>query len=344
MYNQIIKDDINFIFEELSSLYNLYNLNNSNILITGGTGFFGKSILNFLIFLRHTKKINVNIILLTRNKNNFLINYPQYNQKFINFIEDDIRTFKYNFNNIDYCIHAASSTSKKMEIENPKEIFSIVYDGTYNIIKIANNSNIKRMLFVSTGDVYGKKLCNDKKSYIETDKCSPISYYGKAKKISEEILLESNIDVSIARCFAFVGPYLDLNAHYAVGNFIRDVINNDDIIIKGDGKPLRTYLYMADLVIWLFAILLKSKNKSIYNVGSSKEISIYELANKVANAANNYYGKIKVLNESNYLTSDYYIPNNYKIINELGVKENYTLDNAIKRTLEWNITNGGKYE
>ena len=99
---------------------------------------------------------------------------------------------------------------------------------------------------------------------------------------------------------------------------------------------------MADLVIWLFAILLKSKNKSIYNVGSSKEISMYELANKVTNAANNYHGKIKVLNESNYLTSDYYIPNNYKIINELGVKENYTLDESIKRTIEWNLSIGVK--
>lgn len=60
---------------------------------------------------------------------------------------------------------------------------------------------------------------------------------------------------------------MNLNIHFAIGNFIKDAMENRDIIIKGDGRPLRSYLYTADLVIWLLTMLLKSENKSIYNVG-----------------------------------------------------------------------------
>ena len=121
-------------------------------------------------------------------------------------------------------------------------------------------------------------------------------------------------------------------------------LDNSNILIKGDGRPLRTYLYTADLVIWLFTILLNSKNKSIYNVGSSKEISITNLAKKVAKSVNNYTGNIKILKESNYnYPTPKYIPDNSKIIEELKIKENYTLDNAIKRTIEWNFMNRNIY-
>ena len=107
-------------------------------------------------------------------------------------------------------------------------------------------------------------------------------------------------------------------------------------MIKGDGRAYRSYLYAADLAVWLLAILLKSENKSIYNVGAGGGISIYDLAKKVAKQNNNYTGKIKVLTEANYnYPAPKYIPNNEKIIKELGVKENYTLDNAIKRTIEY---------
>ena len=134
---------------------------------------------------------------------------------------------------------------------------------------------------------------------------------------------------------------MNLNIHFAIGNFIKDAIENRDIIINGDGRPLRSYLYTADLVIWLLAILLKSENKSIYNVGGRNGISIYDLAKKVSKQVNNYTGKVDILTKSNYnYPTPKYIPNNKKIIKELGVKENYTLDEAIKRTIDWNLTQG----
>lgn len=339
MFNNIILDDVKLIFNKLKNIVDLSKLSNSNILITGGTGLFGKSILNFLIYIR--KYYNFNITILTRNKYDFLFNYPNYNLDFINFINGDIRSFNSD-KEYDYIIHVATPASDKLERENPNEMYSIILDGTKNIINIAKKMNVKKLLFTSSGAVYGEQY-ESIKSFKESYSGSPITYYGKAKKMSEELLLDSNINVSIARCFAFVGPYLNLNIHFAIGNFIRDVIQNKNIIIKGDGRSLRSYLYTADLVIWLFTILLNSNDKSIYNVGSSNEISIYNLAKKVSNLVINYTGNIEVLTKANYsYPTPKYIPNNSKIIEELKVKENYTLDESIKRTIEWNLSIGVK--
>lgn len=339
MFNKIILEDAEFIFNQLKILADLSKLYDSNILITGGTGLFGKSILNFLINIR--EYYNFHITILTRNKYDFLINYPNYNSNFIRFINGDIRNFNCD-EKYDYIIHAAAPASEKLEKENPDEMYSIILDGSKNIINIAKKMNVKKLLFTSSGAVYGEQY-ESIKSFKENYSGNPITYYGKAKKISEELFIDSNINVSIARCFAFVGPYLNLDIHFAIGNFIRDVIGNKDIIIKGDGRPLRTYLYTADLVIWLFTILLNSKDKSIYNVGSSAEISIYDLAKLVSNSIDNYTGDINVLTKPDYsCPTPKYLPNNTKIIKELGVKENYSLDDAVKRTIEWNLFVGVK--
>ncbi|TXJ61009.1 NAD(P)-dependent oxidoreductase [Brachyspira aalborgi] len=336
--NRIIEEDTNFIFTQLKNIVDLSKLNNSNILITGGTGLFGKSILDALIFMHNFYEFKITV--LSRNKNNFLFNYPKYNLEFINFISGDIRNFDCKRQDFDYIIHAATPASAKLEEENPKEMYSVILEGTKNIIDIAKDMNVKKLLFTSSGAVYGEQY-QSIKSFKEDYQGIPITYYGKAKKISENIFLNSNINVSIARCFAVTGPYLNLNIHFAIGNFIKDAIENRDIIINGDGRPLRSYLYTADLVIWLLAILLKSENKSIYNVGGRNGISIYDLAKKVSKQVNNYTGKVDILTKYNYnYPTPKYIPNNKKIIKELGVKENYTLDEAIKRTIDWNLTQG----
>ncbi|PPS21347.1 NAD-dependent epimerase/dehydratase family protein [Brachyspira murdochii] len=337
MIDNILLEDNHFIFNQLKNLTDLNKLNYSNILLTGGTGLFGKSILNFLMYIRQYYSFDITI--LTRNKYSFLFDNPDYNTDFIHFINGDIRNFNSD-KEYDYIIHAAAPASEKLERENPLEMYSIILDGTKNIINIASKMNVKKLLFTSSGAIYGEQY-ESIKSFKENYYGNPITYYGKAKKISEELFLTSNINVSIARCFAFVGPYLNLNIHFAIGNFIRDVIQNKNIIIKGDGRPLRSYLYTADLVIWLFTILLNSENRSVYNVGSSYEISIYDLAKKVSNLGINYTGNIEILTKPNYnYPTPKYIPDNSKIIEGLKVKENYTLDESINRTMEWNLSIG----
>lgn len=333
--NKILQEDLNFILEKLKNNIDINRLKDTNIFITGGTGLFGKLFLETFLFFNYTLDTNIRITVLTRNYDKFISNYPQFINNNIKFINGDIRNFNIDCDNIDYIIHAAASVDPILEKENPDEMFSIIVDGTKYLLEKIKLYNIKRILFTSSGAVYGKQPSNLK--YISEDfKCDPNSIYGKGKYISENILLDSNIDTIIARCYALVGPYLNLKIHYAIGNFILDCLEKRDIIIKGDGSPIRSYLYTADLIIWLITVLLNSDSNEIYNIGSMKETSILDLAQLVTKQFD-YKTDIKVLSKKEVgIAPSIYLPDNNKIISKLNVKENYTLENMIRRTIYWN--------
>lgn len=338
--NRIILEDLENIRKRLS---NINNLRDSNIFITGGTGLFGKLFLDTFLFLNNKLNLNIRITVLTRDSDSFIKKYNRYIDKNIDFINGDIRNFEIHNKNVDYCLHFAASVDPNLERNNPDEMHSIIVDGTKNLLKIIEKYDIKRVLFASSGAVYGKELYNIK--YISEDfECNPSSIYGKAKLQAENIILDNNINCVIARCYALVGPYLNLNIHYAIGNFISECLHKKDIIIKGDGTTLRSYLYTADLILWLLTILLNSDNKEIYNVGSMKEISIYKLA-EIISSQFEYKTNIKVLSEGNIgIAPSVYLPDNRKIISALRVKENYTIEDMIKRTIFWNKEEFNKNE
>lgn len=333
--NKILQEDLNFILEKLKNNIDINRLKDTNIFITGGTGLFGKLFLETFLFFNDTLDTNIRITVLTRNYDKFISNYPQFINNNIKFINGDIRNFNIDCDNIDYIIHAAASVDPILEKENPDEMFSIIVGGTKYLLEKIKPYNIKRILFTSSGAVYGKQPLNLK--YISEDfKCDPNSIYGKGKYISENILLDSNIDSIIVRCYALVGPYLNLKIHYAIGNFILDCLEKRDIIIRGDGTPIRSYLYTSDLIIWLITALLNSDSNEIYNIGSMKETSILDLAQLVTKQFD-YKTDIKVLSKKDVgIAPSIYLPDNNKIISKLNVKENYTLENMIRRTIYWN--------
>ncbi len=200
-------------------------------------------------------------------------------------------------------------------------------------------------MLTSSGAVYGKQpeqITHIKESEgFPLDINNPNSAYAEGKRLAELYCSiyskQYNIPVKIARCFAFVGPYLPLDKHFAIGNFISDVLKNQDIVIKGDGTPLRSYMYASDLIIWLLTILIKGDINSPYNVGSDKAISILELANEV-NKFQSCEKKVKVLGLKKDKPIEQYVPDIQKTKTKFNFGEGISLRESIYKSIKFNKT------
>jgi len=221
----------------------------------------------------------------------------------------------------------------------------VIVNGTRHVLDFARYCNAKKVLFLSSGAVYGKQPA-DLNAFSENffgapDPLDPGAAYGESKRMAEFLCAtyarQYNISIPIARCFAFVGPYLSLDKHYAIGNFIGDGLSKRDIVISGDGTPKRSYMYMADLIIWILTILIKSNCTEAYNVGSEEAITIEDLAKTIAG----FFPDIKVKKLNQIKRTDRnqnYIPNCKKAKTQFCFKRGIGLNEAISRTIQYYIT------
>ena len=171
------------------------------------------------------------------------------------------------------------------------------------------------------------------------DSANPRSAYGEGKRAAELLCAlyakQYELETKIARCFAFVGPYLPLDSHYAIGNFIRDGIKRGCVRIAGDGTPYRSYLYAADLAIWLWTILFRGRPSQPYNVGSEIEISILELAEAVAQSFHPRREVVIGKKAVDRKTAERYVPSTQLALHELKLHQLINLSDSIKRTIAW---------
>jgi dTDP-glucose 4,6-dehydratase len=167
--------------------------------------------------------------------------------------------------------------------------------------------------------------------------------YAQAKRVSEQICSqhaqESGIRFTIARCFAFVGPHLPLDRHFAIGNFIGDALAGRDIAIRGDGTPMRSYLYAADLAVWLWTMLLgmgdSAANPQVFNVGSGEAISIGDLARLVIDELDSSLS-VQIAQKPNPREPKLqYVPDVARVEACLGLRPLIGLREAIRRTAAW---------
>lgn len=340
------KDDLNLILEKTIDSWK--NAKNKTFFITGGTGFFGIWLLMSFISINRTLKLNAKIIILTRHKNKFINQNQwlnQYNEVF--FLEGEITSFEFIEDKIDYIIHAATEASVKLNIEMPLTMFETVVNGTKRVLEFAKLKKVKSFLFTSSGAVYGKQPSNLKNvtedCLFGPDISDSKSVYGEGKRMAEVLCAvyfrNYAVPVKVARCYTFIGPFMPLDSHFAAGNFIGNILKSENIIINGDGTPIRSYMYSADLVIWLWTILFKGANNSPYNVGSDESISITQFADLVLKESNfTHLTKIITTPISNKESLSY-LPSIEKAMIDLNLKIYTSIEISINKTINYYLNN-----
>lgn len=334
-------EDVHLIMDETPARI-WDELRNTNIFITGGTGFVGCWILEALAWANIHQNLNISITILTRNIKNFEIKAPHLcNLSFIEMIEGNVNDLRSIDKYFDVIIHAATDVA---QINNdPVAIYNDIVNGTKETLELAKRSGAKQYLLTSSGAVYGPQP-DDLALISEDYSGAPYTNdtraaYGHGKRTSEFLATayacRMSTNVKIARCFALLGPYLPTDAHFAAGNFIANSLKQEPIFIKGDGTAMRSYLYAADMVVWLLTVLINGANQQSYNLGSDQGISIADLANKISRIGLSDAGIQVTSKPLNDGKTQRYIPAISKIKHELGVDIYTDLDLAIKKTLAW---------
>jgi dTDP-glucose 4,6-dehydratase len=314
-------------------------LHGGRFFVTGATGFFGIWLLESFAFANRSLDLGAKLVGLSRNPEAFYEKAPHLAQESsIALHRGDVRDFDFPRGSFTHVIHAGTTSSAPVP---PSEMLDTIIRGTKRTLEFAVSAGAKRFLFVSSGAVYGKQpseITHLPESYQGApNPMDPNSAYGEGKRVGELLCAmahkDNGLETAIARCFAFVGPHLPLGAHFAIGNFIRDSMKGEPIKVK-DGTPYRSYLYAADLAIWLWTILFKGEACQPYNVGSDQEITIAELAQTVASAlGGSVASSTSPLKFSPPATR--YVPDVSRIEKELGLAIAIKLSDSLQRFAVW---------
>jgi dTDP-glucose 4,6-dehydratase len=314
------------------------------IFMTGGTGFIGRWMLSALADANVRLGLGVEIDVLTRDPDTFAKREPELAAApGFRFVRGDVLSLGAPEQSYDFVLHAATDASAHLNEHDPLKMFDTIVEGTRRALDFAVACKAQRFFFFSSGAVYGAQpweVTHVPESYVGApDLTSHRSAYGEGKRAAEMLCTiyrrQHGLDVVNARIFALLGPLLSLDIHFAAGNFIRDAMAGKTIVIEGAGKAVRSYLYAADLTAWLWTILLRAPAGAIYNVGSEEDVSIADLAERVARLLG--APGVEILGrEDPGWNPGRYVPATEKIRNELGVVPTVGLDEAIVRTARWN--------
>src|SRR4030081_3046405 len=267
-------------------------LRGQRILITGASGFFGCWLLESFAWANRRLDLHAHAVGLSRNPGRLAEKAPHLAQDpAITLHAADVRHGDFPEGAFSHVIHAATEASAKLNSEAPLVMFDTIVEGTSRARQFSIACSVSRFLLVSSGAVYGPQppqLTHVSESFEGgPDPLNPASAYGEGKRAAEllcSLAASPRFATTVARCFAFVGPYMQIDAHFAIGNFISNAMRGGPILVTGDGSPFRSYLYASDLMVWLWTILFKGQSRRAYNVGSEEALNIATLAREVVAA------------------------------------------------------------
>jgi len=309
------------------------------ILLTGGTGFFGRALLRSLLDpTEHEQEF----LILSRDPQKFLSAYPLFaNSPHLRFIQGDIqeRSSLPWQAKLSGVLHAATDSTLGPRLR-PLKRFQQIVEGTTNILDLAVETGAKRFLLTSSGGIYGQQPPDLFAMPEDWAGAPPLpdagTAYSQGKRAAEHLCAlyrdTYGIETVIARCFAFIGPDLPLDVHFAIGNFIRDALYRESITVAGDGTAVRSYLEQNDLATWLLTLLRLGVSGETYNVGSDHAVTIRELSELVRDLLAPSKA-VHILGSGQAASSrSRYVPDISKARRELGLEVHIPLDQAIMQT------------
>ncbi|MBV21980.1 MAG: nucleoside-diphosphate sugar epimerase [Parcubacteria group bacterium] len=303
------------------------------ILVTGGAGFIGSHLVDSL-------SLDNEVVVL----DNLIRGSKLTNKKKVKFIKKNIK----NYCDVNECIkdceivyHLAAFLGVDEVAKNPIKTMETESIGTYNVMNAALKNNVKKIIYASTSEVYGKV---DKVEAVNEDfKVSPISSYAIAKRYNEiylkSIYLEHKIDSFSLRYFNIYGPRQD--TRMVIPRFFQQAMNGDDLIVYGDGKQTRDFTFIDDTIEATIQIAKKCSGSEIINITKGEDITIYELAEKILKIVNSR-SKIKLI-ENPLFRKDFEVErrfgSNQKLQSLIGSKPQTTLDEGLEKTYKYILEN-----
>ena len=340
--NRILEEDIKMISS--SNAIDWMQMKNKTIFITGATGLIGSCLVFSLLYANRIYNLNCNIIALVRNIEKAKEIFQYDRDTSLTFIQGDIRKVINVNQEIDYIIHAASQTNSKEFINNSLETIDISLKGTKNILNLAKEKKIKKIIFLSTMEIYGRPE-NDEKiterhgtdlMTNEIRNCYPIS-----KIMCENLCMcyskRYDFECNIARLTQTFGAGVRYDDSRVFAEFARCVIEGKNIVLHTKGETKRNYLYTTDAVTALLIILLKGENGEIYNVANENTYcTIIDMAYLVA--ANNPKIKVEIvledINKFGFAPTLHMNLDTSRLL-QLGWKPTINLEEMYRRTIDY---------
>ncbi len=300
-------------------------------LVTGGAGFLGSHLCDYLLNKGHQVICMDNLI------TGSLANIKHIRNDRFTFIEHNVTKFIDIDGPLDYILHFASPASPIDYLEFPIPTLKVGSLGTHNALGLAKKKK-SVFLIASTSEVYGDPLVHPQSEdyWGNVNPIGPRGVYDEAKRFAEAITMAyhryHNINTKIVRIFNTYGPRMRINDGRAIPNFLKQALTGKELTAYGDGSQTRSFCYVSDLIEGIHRLLMSNINDPT-NIGNPIEMTIQQMAEKILQATNSH-SKIsyKPLPDDDPKIRQ---PNIEKAVKYLGWEPQVKLDEGLKATIEY---------